>query len=150
MFARIRFLAVAAAMLAVGTDAYAQTPGTGIRTQRRERARAFIASYLGLTESQKAQAKDVLDAARTQAAPVAAQLKQGHVTLRDAVKAGKSDAELDALAREQGALMGQLAAIHAKSFAKLYPMLTPEQQDKLDHLREMAMLRLGRGAPNRL
>ena len=143
MFRGNRFLTVAAASLAVAGMLLAQGPGTAGRSARGARGRQFLATYLDLTDSQKTQVKAVFDAARTQAKPVLAQLKQGRAALGDAVKAGKPDAELDALAAQQGALMGQLAAIRAKAFAKIYPLLTPDQKDKLDHLRELARLRLG-------
>ena len=122
------------AALATASVVWAQGPARG------ERARQFLSTYLGLTDSQKTQAKEIFEAARAQAKPIAAQLKQGRKAVRDAVKAGKPDAELDALAAQQGALMGQLAAIRAKSHAKMYALLTPEQRDKLDKLGELARL----------
>jgi Spy/CpxP family protein refolding chaperone len=145
MFIRKLHFTVPLAALAVVGLLSAQPPAAGHRAERRGKARAFIASYLGLTESQKTRAKEIFEAARVQAQPVAAQLKQGHQALREAVKAGKSDAEIDALARQQGALMGQLSATRAKAFAKLYTLLTPEQKDKADQLREHVRGALGFG-----
>jgi len=133
------------AALAAASVLWAQAPAPGSRPARGERARQFLLTYLGLTDSQKTQAKGIFDAARAQAAPIAAQLNQGRTALRDAVKAGKPDTELDALATQQGALMGQLAAIRAKALAKMYPMLTPEQKDKLDQLRGFVRGRFGHG-----
>ena len=134
-----------AVVLVTASVLSAQGPAAGSGPARREKARQFLSTYLELTDSQKAQAKGISDAARAQAEPIAAQLKQGRTALRDAVKAGKPDAELDALGAQQGALMGQLAAIRAKSFAKMYLLLTPEQKDKLDKLGELARRRFGVG-----
>jgi Spy/CpxP family protein refolding chaperone len=139
MFGRNRLWTVAAATLAAAGMLTAQTSGAPGRPARGARLRQFVASYLDLTEAQKTQIKPILDAARAAAAPLVAQLREGRAALHEAVKAGRPDAELDALAQKQGALLGQLAAIRAKAWAKVYPLLTPEQQDKLDHPRRLPL-----------
>lgn len=96
----------------------------------------FIANYLNLTDAQKQTAQVIMQDAKTQAEPIVAQLKTGHETMAAAVKAGKSDAELTQIATAQGALMGQLAAVHAKALSKFYAQLTPEQKTKADQLHD--------------
>ena len=91
-------------------------------------------SALNLTEAQKAAAKSIFDQAKQESAPVIEQLKSGHEAMEAAVKANKSDAELNQIAASQGTLMGQLAGIHARSFARVYAQLTPEQKAKADEL----------------
>lgn len=102
-------------------------PGAGGHFQQ------FIATALDLTDAQKAQAKTIFDAARTQAQPLTQQLKQGHQNMAAAVKANDA-AQIQSLATAQGALMGQLAAIHGKAMAQFYQILTPDQKAKADAL----------------
>ena len=54
--------------------------------------------------------------------------------LQAAVKATKSDAELDRLAAAVGLVEGQMAGIRAKVSAKFYALLTAEQKIKFDAL----------------
>ncbi len=129
-----RVIYVAVAALAVAGVLLAQGPPFGhrggARGERMGRIKEFVANYLDLTEAQKAQAKDIFTAARQSAQPVFEQLKQGREAMRTAVTTGKPDAELERLAAAQGALAGQLSAIHAKAFAKFWAILTPDQQAK--------------------
>ena len=124
---------IGAAALAAGA-LLAQAPPA--RGQRGEHVKQFLADQLGLTDAQKAQAKEIFSAAREQAKPLVDQLRQGHEAMTAAIKANKPDSDLDQLAQQQGALMGQLSAIHAKAFAKFYATLTPEQQAKADKLHD--------------
>ncbi len=138
MFTRKSFLVLGAATLVGAGIVVAQAPHFGFGGDPSHRIN-MLATALDLTDAQKAQAQTLFDAARQQAEPVAAQLKQGHQTLAAAIKAGKSDADLEQIASQQGALMGQMAGIHAKAFAKFYATLTPEQKTKADKLhQEMA------------
>ena len=102
-----------------------------------ERMREFLATYLGLTDAQKAQGGAIFDNSRATAEPIIEKLKAGHEQMAAAVKRGASDTELAALGNQQGALMGQLAGIHAQSMAKFYALLTPEQKEKADKLHDM-------------
>ena len=150
MFTRKNWIQIGvAAALAVGV-VVAQGPGPGMRRggPHGDRFKEFLATSLGLTDAQKEQAKAIFDAARQSAEPFVAQLKQGHEATREAIKSGKSDQELQQLAERQGALMGQVAAVHTKAFAKFYALLTPEQKEKADkmheQLRGMMQHRFGR------
>jgi Spy/CpxP family protein refolding chaperone len=87
---------------------------------------------LHLTDTQKQTAKSIFEDARTQAQPIVTQLKQGHQSMTAAVKGNRSDAEINDIAARQGALVGQLASIHAKAMAQFYAQLTPEQKTKAD------------------
>jgi Spy/CpxP family protein refolding chaperone len=139
------FLHYAAVAMAAAGMTFAQTtpapgnpaPGTG--TGRR----AFVqhrfqrmAQALNLTDAQKEQAKAAFQQARQDAQPIRAQLKQNRQSIADAVKAGKSEAEIRELAGTTGTLAGQLAAIRATTWAKVYATLTPDQRDKADQMRE--------------
>jgi Spy/CpxP family protein refolding chaperone len=104
-----------------------------------------MATYLNLTPQQREQAQALMDQARQASEPIKAQLKQNHQLLADAIKTGKSEAELDRLATQQGVLVGQLTAIHAKAMQKGYAMLTPEQKQKADQMRQHFMMGHGMG-----
>lgn len=98
--------------------------------------RARRAQALNLTDAQKAQAKTIFQQAREAAKPIRAQLKENRQALTQAAKAGKSDADLQRLATEQGRLRGQMVAIRTEAFAKFYSTLTPEQRTKADQMQQ--------------
>jgi Spy/CpxP family protein refolding chaperone len=93
-----------------------------------------MATRLNLTEDQKQQTRSIMQASRESSRPVVQQLRQNRQALRDAIKAGKSNAEIDQLSANVGTLAGQLATIRARSFAKTYALLTPEQRTKADEM----------------
>lgn len=135
--------AAAAAALAAGIllaqQAPAPTPGNrgpraGWHAGRQHHAER-MATFLNLTPDQREKVKAIMTEAKQSAEPIHAQLKQGHEAMAAAVKANKTD-DIDRLASSQGVLMGQLAAIHSKAFAKVYTLLTPEQRQKADQMRE--------------
>ena len=109
------------------------------RGQRFERA----ATQLNLTDDQKQQARSIWQAARASSQPLAQQLRQSRQAVRDAVKAGKSGADLDQLTANVGNLAGQMATLRTKAFSQFYAMLTPDQRTKADqmadHVRGMFM-----------
>ena len=94
----------------------------------------YLTGYLTLTDSQKTQAKAIFDAANAASETARGQLTGAHDALQAAVKANKSDAELDRLAAAVGVVEGQMAGIRAKSSAKFYALLTAEQKAKFDAL----------------
>ena len=108
-----------------------------------------LAKRLNQTDAQKEQAKAEFQAARQQAQPLTAQLKETHQGLADAVKTGKTEVEIDQLAARQGELSGQLTAIHTKAMARVYATLTPEQRAQADEMRDnfrgFTQQRFGRG-----
>lgn len=101
----------------------------------------LFAGYLGLDEAQKQTVKALAEQARQDAQPIVEQLRAGHEEMRAALTGGKSESEIGALAARQGTLMGQLAAIHAMQFAKLYQQLTPEQKEKAQTLHDTVIAR---------
>ena len=104
-----------------------------------------LATLLDLTDAQKSAATSLFATAKSQAEPVAAQLKTGHEAVAAAVKANKSDAEIETLTAANGRLMGQLAGIHAKAQRAFYALLTPAQREKLDTLHDQMPGRRGPG-----
>jgi Spy/CpxP family protein refolding chaperone len=134
MLTRKKVLSLGAAVLAGAGLLAAQAPRFhhGDPSHRLQ----MLATALDLTDAQKQQAQVIFDAARQQSQPVAAQLKQGHESMAAAIKAGKPESDLDQIAAQQGALVGQLAGIHAKAFSKFYALLTPDQKTKADKLHQ--------------
>ena len=123
----------------IALSAFAQRPhgqGTG-----GGRGLNFLAGYLSLTDAQKQQAQSIFDAAQTASETARGQMASAREALQTAVKANRSEAELDRLAAAVGTIEGQLIAVDAKASAKFYALLTAEQKAKYDELRS----RGGRG-----
>ncbi len=116
--------------------AAAATLGTGaLLAQHRMGRHGHMAAELGLTDAQKAQAKTIFQNSHQAAKPVADQLRQDRQALQAAIRAGKSDQDLQGLAAAEGADKGKLAGIRASAAAKFRAILTPDQQQKLDTMK---------------
>jgi Spy/CpxP family protein refolding chaperone len=138
-FAAILTLASASLM-----QAQPQGRGGGGGTNRIE----YLTGYLTLTDAQVAQAKTIFDAESTAITTARGQLASAQTALSDAVKASKSDAELDRLAAAAAAISGNISAIHAKSTVKFAAILTSAQRDKFFAMQDRAgggMRPFGRG-----
>jgi Spy/CpxP family protein refolding chaperone len=136
-FTRFAIMAgLASGMLFAQTPAPSNSAQPPAEHRQSNRGQFFdrMATRLSLTEDQKQQTRSIMQAARESSKPVAQQLRQSRQALRDAVKAGKSGAEIDQLSANVGNVAGQLATIRAKSFAKTYALLTPEQRTKADEM----------------
>jgi Spy/CpxP family protein refolding chaperone len=93
-----------------------------------------LATLLDLTDAQKTAAQTIFSTAKTQAQPIAASLREAHQAVQTAVKENKSDSEIETLTARSGALMGQVAAIHAKAERAFLQLLTTQQREKLEAL----------------
>jgi len=102
--------------------------------------RELMASYLGLTDDQRAKIKGIMESAREAAKPVREQLQQARKDLNAAIEAGKP---VEALAATVGTLTGQLVAIRAKARVEMRAVLTPEQLAKQQTLRDRIRARRG-------
>ena len=96
---------------------------------------AFLSSYLNLTPAQQSQAQAIFQDARQSGQPIRQQLKQTRQSLRAAIQANNT-AQIQQLAASEGSQVGQLAAIHGTAMAKVYQMLTPDQQQKMASLEQ--------------
>lgn len=126
-------------LLAVGV--FAQGPIRNRIAARHHRGE-FLATFLDLTDAQKTQAKAIFEDAKTTAKPVVTQLMAGHEQMRELVKSNAPDAQIDALAAQQGALVGKLSADYAKAFEKVYAILTPDQKAKAEKLHDQIRNRI--------
>jgi hypothetical protein len=137
------FQFAAAGVLAAGmTFVYAETPAqhqsqqkSATRQQWAQRRFDRMATYLNLTDAQKAQAHTFMQQARDSAKALAPQLKANRQAMAAAVKADNT-ADIERLSAEKGRLMGKMTAAHTEAFAKLYQTLTPDQRAKADQMRE--------------
>ena len=70
---------------------------------------------------------------------LAPQLRDNHQAIQNLVKNGSQqfDAELQKLASAQGSLTAQMVTIRAKTEAQFLAILTPEQRDKVQKLRNL-------------
>ena len=89
-----------------------------------------MAAYFNFTPAQTNQARAIFLEAKQSAQPVRKQLRETRLALKAAIPTGNSD-QIQQLAATQGSDMGQLAAIRATAFAKIYKTLTPDQQQKM-------------------
>ncbi len=123
----------AVAVLGASTSLFAAetSPSGG---HRHGRHGAFLSS-LNLTPAQQAQEKSIFQEARQSAQPVRQQLRQTRQSLWAAVQANNT-AQIQQLAATRGSELGQLMAIRSTAMAKVYQTLTPDQQQKLNELRE--------------
>ncbi len=94
----------------------------------------FLAGYLSLTDSQKAQAQTIFDNAAAASETVRGQMESARTNLTTAIKANASNAELDRLSAVIGTLHGNLTAIHAKAEAQFYAILTADQKTKYNEM----------------
>ena len=96
---------------------------------------AFLSTYLNLTDTQQTQAKSIFQDARQSAQPIHQELQQTRQSLRAAIQANNT-AQIQQLSTTEGSEIGQLAAIRGTAMAKVYQILTPDQQQKLATLQQ--------------
>jgi Spy/CpxP family protein refolding chaperone len=94
-----------------------------------------MATSLNLTPAQTDQVKAIFRESGKSAKPIRQQLMETRRSLRGAVKAGDSD-QIQKLAATEGTEAGQLSAIRATALSKVYKVLTPDQQRKLEELQQ--------------
>ncbi len=95
-----------------------------------------IAKEFGLSDEQKAQAKQVLDDSKTRTEPLTEAMKAGHESAKDLGKDGTFDEKaVNELATQQSETMKQIIIEKEKTKAALFAILTPEQRTKAEQLR---------------
>ncbi len=122
-----------AAGLAFGQAAATPSNPAGLRAGLRQR----MLKNLNLTDAQKAQAKDILQQARTAALPIRQQLQAGRQALATAVKNGDA-VQIQALSATLGTLQGQALAIRSGAMARFYTILTPDQKTRAEQMQQKA------------
>ena len=132
--------------LTLATVAYAQGPDG----HRGPRGGGFLGGMFGhalnLTDAQKEQIRSITKEAFASNQALRTQLKAAHEAEQAAIKAGKSDAELAQLAQNSAPLHARVHAARLQTEAKIFKVLTPEQQTKLAEIRAHMKERMGRFA----
>ena len=94
-----------------------------------------IADELGLTEEQKTQAKQVLEASKERIQPLMEAMKQGHESAKTLGTNGTFDeAAVNALANQQSQTMKQIIIEKEKTKAQLFAILNETQRTKAQEL----------------
>lgn len=120
-----RLVMAAACAAAAGLAAQKAAPGDGT---------------LDLTESQKSQSQVIYQDAWKTARPLVEQIRENRKALAEAVKATDMG-KVRQLADQQGDLTGQWTVLRAGAQAQFCRLLTPEQRNKLDMMKELARSR---------
>jgi Spy/CpxP family protein refolding chaperone len=111
--------------------------------------RGVMAAALDLSDAQKGQIRSILEGTRSANRAIRDQLRGIREQEVAAVKAGRSEAELQALASSAAPLMTQLHAAHLVAQSRIYQVLTPEQREKLEKIRSEVRGRTGRSRQGR-
>lgn len=94
-------------------------------------------SLLDLTDAQKSRISTINDAERAASEPIAAQLRDAHKAVEDAIAAGQFDEQqIRTLAATEAQLQVELTVARARHQAAVFQVLTSEQQTKLSKLRQ--------------
>jgi len=109
----------------------------GLSTAQRPNSRSWaremverLAGRLSLTESQKQQALAIYMALEEDTQPLERKIGEQRLALREAVRNGAPEWQIDQIAGALGALAGQVAALETKADAKFYALLNAEQREK--------------------
>lgn len=96
-----------------------------------------ISKELGLSEEQKTQAKQILEASKTRIQPFFEQMKQNHEASKDLGTDGNFDeAKVNQIANQRSETMKQLFVEKEKTKAEIFALLTPEQREKAKEMQE--------------
>lgn len=91
---------------------------------------------LDLTDEQKPKVKEVMEAAKTTTEALMEQTRANHEKIRGLGTDGKFDqAQVEALATEQGNLMAKMIVEKEKVKAQIFALLTDEQKAKAETMR---------------
>jgi len=93
-----------------------------------------IKTELGLNDEQVAKIKTEFRAQKTPLKEQAQKVKAARTNLRHAIQAGAPESELRSDAAALGSAEGDLAVVRAALFARIKPILTPEQLAKFQEL----------------
>ena len=89
-----------------------------------------MSEALKLTKDQKKDVKEFMDEAQKEASPIHEQITKSHLTIGEAVAAGKPQEEIDKAVRSEAELETQMASIELHAFAKVLASLEVEQKQR--------------------
>lgn len=155
-----RTLITAAVMAALAVPAFALAQGGfggrhggslhggfgGPGLERFEEMLPRLAEYLELTDDQQSQIRAILDEEMPAIEDLREQLRTAHEAFRATHQPGDFDeAAVRAFAESQSQLHVELMVAGARTMSRIFTVLTPEQQDKLQDLRGLLGRHGGRG-----
>lgn len=92
---------------------------------------ARLTAGLNLTADQQKQVHEIFSQSRTEMKTLMPKFREDRAALAGAVKSD-SEQQIDKVAQQDAQLRAQMEAIHAKTLAKFYSILTPDQKAKVD------------------
>jgi Spy/CpxP family protein refolding chaperone len=104
-----------------------------------------LAEDVGLNKDQRGQIKDILDKAQTAAKPLQQELQDTRRQIKEAVKAGKSSDDVNALHQKLGASYAKLAAVQSNAFADTLKILKGDQKEDADSIYDTIGMMTGVG-----
>lgn len=102
--------------------------------ERLARRLDFLATYLNLSEGQKAQFKTALEALQAKQQATWQKMIELRTKLQEAVRSNAGAQAIQAITAEISKLQAERMAAQAQTMAMLRNLLTQEQRDKLDKL----------------
>jgi len=97
---------------------------------------SLVAEYLGLSPGQSKAVQDLMAEERRNIQPLMEQLKETKLKLLAATDRGQIDQEeIKSLATLQAQILGKLIVKNSRLQAKVYKLMSPDQQRKLDELK---------------
>jgi periplasmic protein CpxP/Spy len=91
-----------------------------------------IAEKLNLTDAQKAQVKDIMEATRAKVQPLKESMKANRQKMNDATANGQFDeATVSAIAQEQATIGAQLIVEKERAKSQMFQILTAEQKTQM-------------------
>jgi Spy/CpxP family protein refolding chaperone len=127
--------ALAATLFAVSTPAlHARSEPADQAAHQRGFNPAKLKEKLGLTDDQVAKIKSELRAQKGPLKEEAQKVRSARANLRQSVQSGAPENDLRSAAAALGSAEGDLAVVRAALFARIAPILTPEQLAKIRDL----------------
>jgi Spy/CpxP family protein refolding chaperone len=128
-----------------GPGAHGDGPGDHGLIMARQILGRF-ADYLDLTEEQRTQIEGYLEDARAEIGPLVSQSMAARRAHREAQEAGDfNEEQFRAFAQEQAGLQVEIKVVAARTMNQVLNVLSPEQKQKLQELKELAGPRRGFG-----
>ena len=96
-----------------------------------------LAKKLNLTDAQKEQVKQIMEASKAKIQPLKENMKSIHQQMESATADGKFDeAQVQALATQQANIMAQMIVEKERIKSQFFAILTPEQQAQAKQLKQ--------------
>jgi Spy/CpxP family protein refolding chaperone len=92
-----------------------------------------LTKRLDLTADQQARAKAIFADSRQQSKALAPRLREERSALKAAIQSD-SESQIDLITAKNAQLTAQIEAVHVKAMAKVYAMLTPDQQARFNRM----------------